>query len=629
LTLLAAGGRVGGEVSAADASEPAPAPYRRPKLGLALSGGGFRAAFFHLGVLARMAERGLLRKVEVISTVSGGSILGAQLYLHLKDLHENVEADKITDADFVRIVEHLERTFLQGVERNVRALAYASLGRNWRMRRADYSRSDRLGELYDEIFYRPAWEQPLFGKAPALRTDPHGMVQMRDLLVRPAGGGLDFNPFRDNAEREEAPVPILVLNATSLNTGHSWRFEAVRMGEYPRDEDYWVEIDKNKRLRTTEWASIAPHQQSFELGLAVAASSCVPGLFHPLAVSNLFRYRLGERTHDLRVQLVDGGVHDNQGVGTLVDAGCERVIVSDASGQMADVDEPSTRIPASVSRSTSGIYGDRVREEQLSDLRKQPGRSALMHLRKGLPALVVPPLPDDEVGSTTTPEVHGAVSYGVSPRVQLLLSQVRTDLDSFSEVEAHSLAGYGYAMGSVELEAPGIRELASGEIVEGAWAFSRVAGYLARPPKAYIHQLATAQKRFGKPIALSKRALVQTALLGLAAAAVVLAPIVLVVYLLRGWLASDVPAWGAVAAIPVAALVAVFLVVLYLKRAFKVATLARLSDYLYGRLSPALLSFPLWVAAKTTLWQHRIFLRAGRLDALAARIGPEPPAPND
>ena len=46
-------------------------------LGLALSGGGFRATAFHLGTLKRLRELGLLQKVDVISTVSGGSIAGA------------------------------------------------------------------------------------------------------------------------------------------------------------------------------------------------------------------------------------------------------------------------------------------------------------------------------------------------------------------------------------------------------------------------------------------------------------------------------------------------------------------------------------------------------------------------
>lgn len=47
------------------------------KLGLALSGGGFRASLFHIGVFAALAERDMLRHVEVLSCVSGGSISSA------------------------------------------------------------------------------------------------------------------------------------------------------------------------------------------------------------------------------------------------------------------------------------------------------------------------------------------------------------------------------------------------------------------------------------------------------------------------------------------------------------------------------------------------------------------------
>jgi hypothetical protein len=45
------------------------------KVGLGLSGGGFRASLFHIGVLAYLAEQDLLRHVEVLSCVSGGSII--------------------------------------------------------------------------------------------------------------------------------------------------------------------------------------------------------------------------------------------------------------------------------------------------------------------------------------------------------------------------------------------------------------------------------------------------------------------------------------------------------------------------------------------------------------------------
>jgi hypothetical protein len=39
---------------------------QRMQIGLALSGGGFRASFFHLGVLAFLAERNVLRNIEVL-----------------------------------------------------------------------------------------------------------------------------------------------------------------------------------------------------------------------------------------------------------------------------------------------------------------------------------------------------------------------------------------------------------------------------------------------------------------------------------------------------------------------------------------------------------------------------------
>ena len=53
------------------------------RLGLALSGGGFHASFFHIGVLGRQVELNLLRPIELISTVSSGSIIGVLHCLHL------------------------------------------------------------------------------------------------------------------------------------------------------------------------------------------------------------------------------------------------------------------------------------------------------------------------------------------------------------------------------------------------------------------------------------------------------------------------------------------------------------------------------------------------------------------
>jgi hypothetical protein len=44
-------------------------------IALALSGGGYRAALFHLGVLKELFELNLLDRIAVISSVSGGSIV--------------------------------------------------------------------------------------------------------------------------------------------------------------------------------------------------------------------------------------------------------------------------------------------------------------------------------------------------------------------------------------------------------------------------------------------------------------------------------------------------------------------------------------------------------------------------
>ena len=52
---------------------------RTDECGLALSGGGFRAVLFHVGALWRLAEFGLLTKIDRFSSVSGCSIVTGRL----------------------------------------------------------------------------------------------------------------------------------------------------------------------------------------------------------------------------------------------------------------------------------------------------------------------------------------------------------------------------------------------------------------------------------------------------------------------------------------------------------------------------------------------------------------------
>jgi hypothetical protein len=59
---------------------------RDPGIGLALSGGGYRATLFNLGSLWRLNDAGLLPKLARVTSVSGGSITAGVLALAWKDL---------------------------------------------------------------------------------------------------------------------------------------------------------------------------------------------------------------------------------------------------------------------------------------------------------------------------------------------------------------------------------------------------------------------------------------------------------------------------------------------------------------------------------------------------------------
>lgn len=406
------------------------------KVGVALSGGGFRASFFHIGVLARLAELDMLRHVEVLSCVSGGSIVGAHYYLEVQRLLESQEESTLTREDYLQLVERLERDFLAAVQKNIRMRVMGNPLANLRaLLSSRWTRTREAGRQYERHFYLP-----IGGRS-------SGRITMEDLLIQPAGEGEkdpggrpSFNPRRDNWKRR-CKVPILVVNAATLNTGHNWQFTASWMGEPPAvvDED----IDPNSRLRRMYHTEAPRRWRQVSLGEAVAASACVPGLFEPLVMDGLFA--------DVSVQLVDGGVHDNQGVASLIEQECGVMIVSDASGQMTFEASPG-RGPMAVPLRSSSVLGARVREAQLRDLlarRSSSGLRSLMlvHLRKSLSE---PPRNWIECPEPYEPEddVRGAPPEGVEipHSVQSRLANLRTDLDCFSDMEACALMLSGYRM---------------------------------------------------------------------------------------------------------------------------------------------------------------------------------------
>ena len=79
-------------------------PTKDPCLALCLSGGGFRATFFHLGVIRFLRDRGFLQYVRHIYSVSGGSILAGHLAIHW-----NAYCDSLADDGFHRASSELVR----------------------------------------------------------------------------------------------------------------------------------------------------------------------------------------------------------------------------------------------------------------------------------------------------------------------------------------------------------------------------------------------------------------------------------------------------------------------------------------------------------------------------------------
>jgi predicted acylesterase/phospholipase RssA len=439
-------------------------------LGLALSGGGFRAAFFHLGVMARLAKAGLLRELKMISSVSGGSIIGAYYVLRLKrELEQSGLGESLDDSHYVDVMRKVELEFLHAVQQNMRMRTFADLVSNLKMIAPTYSRSDRLGELFDRYFYLPASTGVVGGKGTS--------VEIKDLP--PQGGG----------------IPELVINATSLNSGHAWRFGRDTMGEpWPPTPTAWDLDRSDTYFRSPSYDDMNPKKSRFSLGKAVAASAAVPGLFHPLAVSDLYENRL---------QLVDGGVFDNQGVDALLSRGCSHVIVSDAGGQMGAIQTAPTSFLGVALRSSSIQYG-RVRQVGLERLADRLPREqiAFVHIMKGAVGRAHDwrnrrggfdnRLPVEQERPVENSPVHG--------NLQRLLADIRTDLDTFNDVEAEMLMLSGYLLTGQELNSGATAVARLGTPARGGvFGFEGLTRWAAKDPTGRLQKiLGAARSRFSK-----------------------------------------------------------------------------------------------------------------------------------
>ena len=251
--------------------EPDPASPRN--IGLALSGGGSRAIAFHLGCMRALHDLGLMRRMQVISSVSGGSVISA-MYAYSSDSFSAFDG---------RVVQLLRRGLQRDIVREtlrpnsirktVQAQFVIGAATVVRLLRRLISSVIRLGD--------GLWNTPpvlTFSRSEAFRDvlsrSLFGNTRMRDVA-------------RDSLDT--------VVNTTELRTGSAFRFGSRRSG-------CW------------RFGTINPEEAL--LADAVAASAAYPVLFPALDRSYRFT-RKGITSEPSRVLLADGGVFENLGVSPM------------------------------------------------------------------------------------------------------------------------------------------------------------------------------------------------------------------------------------------------------------------------------------------------------------------------
>jgi predicted acylesterase/phospholipase RssA len=224
------------------------------KIGLALSGGGFRATLFHLGLVRFLRDADILRQVTHITSVSGGSIMAAHLVLNWGRYAGSKE-------EFDQAASHL-LDFIRLDVRN-RILRYFPLGLLVRGPRRLLGLSNR--QLTRTGLLECQYEKYLYG---------------------------------DKSLFELPESPELHILATNLSEGCLCSFSR---------DGLWMMQHKAGRSQI-ERVRVG----LMTVPMAVAASSAFPGFFPPLELTGR---EVGARGGEFGQQTyTDGGVFDNLGV---------------------------------------------------------------------------------------------------------------------------------------------------------------------------------------------------------------------------------------------------------------------------------------------------------------------------
>ena len=248
-----------------------PPPSR--DIGLALSGGGSRAIAFHLGCLRALNDLRLLDRVDVVSSVSGGSVVAA-MYAYSSDLFPDFDA---------RVVGLLRRGLHRDIARETFRAGNIFKALPDRLAAGCGQLARLCGGIARTILRLPP---------PPPRVPPPRRYSRTEAFRTV----LESSLFGDVLLRDVTRGSLqTVINATELRTGSAFRFGSRqsgcwRFGTIPTDD-----------------ARVAD---------AVAASAAYPAYLPALDRHYLFTDRAGKTRRD-RVVLTDGGVFDNLGIGPM------------------------------------------------------------------------------------------------------------------------------------------------------------------------------------------------------------------------------------------------------------------------------------------------------------------------
>lgn len=253
------------------------------RIGLALSGGGSRAMAFHLGCLRALHKLDLQDQIEVLSTVSGGSVIGA-LYAANRDPFPAFEQ---------RVRSHLARGFVRPAIRKaltttegLRALYCLLLLLSTNL---FLSAVSLVGGLLTSVLPRSQCHNWRLKKLhPPFRRFASRTTILRRVFDEDVFNGLGLQDLPEKA-------PLLVVNAADLRTGSAFYFSQQSSGSWRLGE-------------------LADREVS--LAQAVAASAAFPALLPALDEVLPFNKKDGTRREE-RISLTDGGVYDNLGLAPL------------------------------------------------------------------------------------------------------------------------------------------------------------------------------------------------------------------------------------------------------------------------------------------------------------------------